>query len=171
MRILKIILFIILGIVGIALIVAAFVPKKFHAEGKVTIDRPIQEVYDYVKMLGNQQYYSIWFEMGTDIKTEYSGTDGTVGAKMEWDSKEVGDGKQIIRSLDDNKKVVIDLYLMGDKPADYVYNLDAKSENTTEVSITLDAESPYPLNITNLFFDMNPYFQKTADKLKTVLEK
>ncbi|SJN48359.1 hypothetical protein FM107_17025 [Sphingobacterium sp. JB170] len=40
MKILKYILFVILGSIALVLIVAFFLPKKFHAENKITINRP-----------------------------------------------------------------------------------------------------------------------------------
>lgn len=99
MRLIKYILITIVSIIGLLLIVAFFVPKTFYAEGKVTINKPIDEVYNYVRFLKTQEDYSVWFQMDPHIKKQYIGEDGIEGAQIIWESEEVGDGKQVIKKL------------------------------------------------------------------------
>jgi uncharacterized protein YndB with AHSA1/START domain len=172
MKFLKYLLITLLTIIGIALIVAAFLPKTFHAEGKATINRPAVEVFDYVRLLKTQEQYSIWFEMDPNIQTTYTGTDGQVGGQLEWQSEEVGNGKQIIKKVTPNERVEIDLYLMDGKEANnYYYQLKAIDSQNTEVIMAVDGQTPYPFNLMGLFFDMNEAFQKSANNLKQQLEK
>src|SRR5690606_27237115 len=99
MKILKYLFLSIVSLIVIAFLVALFIPKDFHAEGNVTINKPIYEVYDYVKLLKTQENYSEWFKMDPNLQKTYSGTDGTIGASIIWKSNEVGDGKQVIKNL------------------------------------------------------------------------
>lgn len=161
------------ALIALILIIALFVPRSFHAEGQVTINQPQEIVYDYVKYLKTQEAYSVWFKMDSNIVKHYSGTDGTVGSQIIWESKEVGDGKQVIINLVPYSKVVIDLHLMNpdNDPAHYVYDLAPIADNQTAVKIYVDGNTPYPMNIMSLFFDMNAAFQETAQNLKQELEK
>ena len=51
MKMIKIILLVLVAIVVIALIAAAFMKKDFNIEKEVTINKPRQEVFDYIKVL------------------------------------------------------------------------------------------------------------------------
>lgn len=172
MKILKYILLTLLGIIALALIVAAFLPKKFHVEGSQVINRPVQDVYNYVRYIQNQEAFTVWFKMDPDIQKAYSGTDGAVGGSLSWKSKEVGDGRQVITALKENERVDIDLYLMDDKnPGKHYFLTAAEGDNKTKVTIAVDGHVPYPFNLWMLFYDMNKDFQKNADNLKEILEK
>lgn len=69
-----------------------------------TINKPKQQVYDYVKTLRNQTQYSEWVKADPNLNPEIIGTDGTVGAIQRWDSKndnigeDVGQGEQEIKT-------------------------------------------------------------------------
>lgn len=57
MKILKKILIVLLVIIAIPLIMALFVSNEFKGENTVKINKPVQEVYDYVKYLDNQENF------------------------------------------------------------------------------------------------------------------
>ena len=58
MKALKYILGIVFAIILLLLIVAAFAPKNYEVEREVTINKPLREVFNYVKYLKNQDNYS-----------------------------------------------------------------------------------------------------------------
>ncbi len=68
MTILKRVLYVLLGIVVLALIAAAVMPKKMQVESEVVINKPISEVFNFVKMIENQKYYSIWVMRDPNVK-------------------------------------------------------------------------------------------------------
>ena len=45
------------------------------------VNKPKQQVFDYVKLIKNQEQYSVWVMKDPNIKIVYTGTDGTVGAR------------------------------------------------------------------------------------------
>lgn len=94
MKILKIILIVILVVIAIPLVVALFVKKDYVVEREISINKPSQEVFDYVKYLRNHDYFSKWASMDPNMKKTYSGTIGQVGFVSAWESedKEVGVG-------------------------------------------------------------------------------
>ena len=85
MKILKNIGIALLILIVILLVIAAFIPKNVTVSVSETINKPKQEVFDYVRILANQKDYSIWVMQDPNLNPEIIGTDGTVGAiqKME----------------------------------------------------------------------------------------
>jgi hypothetical protein len=55
-----IVLYIILGIIATILLLALVVPKGISARKEIVINRPVGEVFDFIKHLKNQQLYSKW---------------------------------------------------------------------------------------------------------------
>ena len=97
----KIVIYIISGIIGIIvllLIIALFVKKAYVIERKVTINRPKEVVFDYIKYIGNSEKYSKWVMADPNSRRQRIGADGTVGFIYKWDSdrKDVGKGEQEI---------------------------------------------------------------------------
>jgi hypothetical protein len=63
MKILKWIAIVIAIIIAIPLLVALFTTKDYKVEQEITINKPNADVFNYVKMLRNQVYYSKWAKM------------------------------------------------------------------------------------------------------------
>ena len=85
-RIFKIVLIVIAIIIVVPLITALFVNNEFSAEKEIIINRPVNEVFDYVKKLGNQDEFSVWQLLATKANKKFTGTDGTVGFIYAWES-------------------------------------------------------------------------------------
>ena len=106
MKILIIILSIIGGIVALVLITAAFVKKEYTVEREILIDKPVQTVFDYVRMLKNQENYSVWVMQDPNQKTTLTGVDGTKGAIFSWNGNDqAGEGEQEIKDIAEGKKI------------------------------------------------------------------
>jgi hypothetical protein len=99
MKVLKISGIVLLILIAVPLLVALFLPKSYTVSVSETISRPRQEVYDYMRILKNQQHYSVWFKEDPDMVPVIQGTDGTVGAIQRWDSEKMGAGEQEIKVL------------------------------------------------------------------------
>ncbi len=169
----------ILGIlIALVLIVAAFVKKDYSVEKEVVINKPKQEVYDYVKYLKNQNNFSKWAQMDPNMRKEFRGTDGTVGFVSAWDSdeKNVGKGEQEIVKMDDNR---IDYEIRFIKPfpskAPAYIVMEPVSANETKVKWGFSGRMPYPMNIMMLFMDIPKMIgddlQTGLDNLKRIMEK
>jgi uncharacterized protein YndB with AHSA1/START domain len=87
------------------LIIALFVKNAYMIERKVTINRPKEVVFDYIKYIGNSEHYSKWVMTDPNSRRQQIGTDGTVGFIYRWDSdrKYVGKGEQEIVKLSKGK--------------------------------------------------------------------
>ena len=156
MKILKFLLFFILAIIAIALISALFIKKEYKIEKEISINRPKQPVFDYIKYLKNQPEYSYWATLDTNMKVTYTGTDATVGFISAWKgNKEAGSGEQEIVKIEDGKQV--DYALRFKEPMESNLSAymatDSTGPGTTRVRWALYGTSKYPMNLMNPFMD------------------
>lgn len=179
MKILKRILVVILILIAIPLIVALFVKKDYAVEKEIIINKPKQVVFDYIKLLKNQDNYSVWAMKDPAMKKDYKGTDGTVGFTAYWESanKEVGKGEQEILKITEGERVDFKLrFKVPFEAEDDAYMItESAGDNQTKVKWGFKGAFPYPMNIMNLFLDMNKAVGKDLgdglDNLKKVLEQ
>lgn len=178
MKILKTILIAVGILIAVPLIVAIFVKKDYEVEREITIDKPKEEVFDYVKFLKNQDNYSKWATMDPDMKKTYRGTDGTVGFVSAWesDNKDVGKGEQEIMKITDGERIDFELRFFepfeSTEPA--YMTTESVSENQTKVKWGFSGHMDYPMNIMMLFMDFEKMIGDDLDtglkNLKAVLE-
>lgn len=165
-------------IVLVPLITALFVKEDYAVEREITINKPSQEVFSYVKFLKNQDNYSKWAMMDPNMKKEYKGIDGTVGFVSSWDSdkKDVGKGDQEIKKITEGERIDYELRLksFGTTEAAYM-TTEAVSENQTKVKWGFNGRMSYPMNVTLLFMNMDKMIGKDLEtglsNLKGILEK
>lgn len=177
MKALKRILLGIVALIALVLIVALFVKKDYAVERSITINKPNQEVFDYVKMLKNQKSWSTWSQSDPNMKEWYKGTDGTVGAVYGWESKMMGNGEQVITKIAEGERVDIDLIFKGMMGATSPAYIATKvlSDSTTQVTWAMSGKMNYPMNFMGLFMSMDDMigteYEKSLEQLKEVLEK
>jgi len=179
MKILKRILIAIGIIIAIPLIIALFTKKEYAVERQITINKPKQEVFDYLKLLKNQDNYSKWAMMDPNMKKEFRGTDGTVGFVSAWDSqdKNVGKGEQEIKKITEGERLDFELrFLEPFEATDNAFmTTTAVNENQTNVVWGFNGKMAYPMNFMLLLMDMETMLggdlQTGLDNLKVVLEK
>lgn len=163
-------------LIGLVLIVAYFLPRDFRLSKTVTINAPVEKVYDYMRFLKNQEKYSVWVMADPNVKMTYTGTDGTVGATSSWvsDIKNVGVGEQEIKALTPNEKITVEIRF--EKPMKATNYADATFEkiggNQTRVVDSFYGTNTFPMNIMNLFLDrmVGGDLQKNLENLKKNLE-
>lgn len=179
MKIVKKILIGLLVIVVLLFIIGIFVKKEYTVERQITINKPKQEVFDYVKLLKNQDHFSKWALVDPGMKKEYKGTDGTVGFISAWDSdnKDVGKGEQEIVKIEDGTR--LDFALRFIKPmegnADAYMITEQAAENQTTVKWGVHGKMNYPMNVMLLFMNMDKMLGADLEiglnNLKSLLEK
>jgi uncharacterized protein YndB with AHSA1/START domain len=176
MKILKKILIVILCIIAIPFIIALFVKKEYDIHREITINKPVQEVFNYVKFLKNQEQYSKWVRTDPNMKTKLTGTDGAVGFIYAWDgNKDAGKGEQEIKQITENER--IDIEVRFEKPMQGVSQTpivtQALSANQTKVTWGIKGVNKYPMNFMNLFMDkmLGKDVETSLGMLKGILEK
>ncbi|MCD0472659.1 SRPBCC family protein [Flavobacterium sp. JAS] len=179
MIIIKRILIVLILIVSIVLIAAYFMPKDYAIQREITINKPVDSVFNYVRYLKNQNQFSVWANIDPKMKSTYKGTDGTVGSISAWESsvKEVGVGEQEITKITEGKR--IDFALRFKKPMEDTavgfMSTEAVAGNQTKVKWGINGVFPYPMNIMMPMMNMDQMIGKDLDKglenLKTQMEK
>jgi hypothetical protein len=176
MKIVKKIIAVFLALIVLLLVVALFIPKDYTVSVSTTINQPKAVVFDYVKLIKNQEEYSVWVMQDPNVVMKYTGTDGTVGFRAAWNSKDdnVGEGSQQISKITDDR-IDVDLHferpMKGDaKAATFVEDV---SGNQTKVTNEFYGHSDYPMNLMSLIgkkFITDAQTQNLAN-LKKILEE
>ncbi|MBF7093474.1 SRPBCC family protein [Flavobacterium sp. ALJ2] len=171
MNVIKKIILAILSIVILALIVALFLPNEYHVEREISINKPKDSVFNYVKYLKNQDNFSVWAKLDPAMKKTFTGTDGTVGAIASWDStdKNVGKGEQEIKKIVPGERLEFELrFKVPFESTDMAYmTTEAISPTQTKVKWGFDGRSPYPMNLMLAFMNMD---QMLGEQLETGLQ-
>jgi uncharacterized protein YndB with AHSA1/START domain len=166
-------------IIAIPLIVAIFTRKNYSVEQQVTINKPRNLVFDYLKYLKNQDNFSVWANMDPNMKKEYRGTDGTVGFISAWESsnKKVGKGEQEIKKITEGEKIDFEIRFMEPfaGKANATLITESVNENQTRVLWHFDSRMKYPMNLMLVFMNMDKMVGNDLatglSNLKNVLEK
>ncbi len=173
-----IVLYIVLGLIGLLLLAGLFISKDLQANKEIVINKPVDEVFGFIKYLKNQQLYSKWAALDADMKNEYNGIDGQPGFVNHWvGNKKVGEGEQEITAIEEGKAIYTDLRFI--KPfksfAKVKMTAEAIDASSTKVSWGFQSKMNYPLNIMKLFMNMNEMigkdFSTGLTNLKNLLEK
>ncbi len=166
-------------IIAIPLITAIFVKKEYVAVREIVINKPKNEVFEYIKYLKNQDEYSKWNNMDPEMKKSHSGTDGTVGfiARWESDMEDVGTGEQEIKKITEGERIDFELRFIkpfeATEPA--FMTTESINENQTKVAWGFNGHVAYPMNLIFLFMDFEKMIgddlEEGLTNLKTILEK
>jgi hypothetical protein len=171
MNVLKIIGVVILVLIALPLIVAVFVPGSYTLSVSETIDRPRDVVYDYVRILKNQENYSVWVMQVPDFKPDMIGADGTVGAVQRWNSpnKKVGEGEQEITSLSPDRMDVDLRFVRPFKGTARAANFfEPLSENQTLITSEFYTSDPYPVRLMSYFIGRRMVRKVMVDNLSNL---
>lgn len=177
MSILITILWIIGGIVLLFFLVALLVKKNFSLQKEIIIAKPKSAVFDYVKLIRNQEHYSVWVMKDPNIKIVYTGTDGTVGFTSSWESndKNVGIGEQEIKKIKEGESIEVELrFKKPFEATNYALTtVSATADGKTKVTNLFYGSSKFPMNVMNLFMDklVGKDMQQNMLNLKKQLEQ
>lgn len=164
-------------LVVLLLLVALLAKKEFSLQKEVTINKPRQEVFDYLKLIKNQEKYSVWVMKDPNIKIVYTGVDGTVGFTSAWESndKNVGVGEQEIKKVVEGESMQVEIRFK--KPFEAtnqaLTTVTALNPGQTKVVTVFSGANKFPMNIMNLFMDklVGGDMQTNLQNMKANLEK
>ena len=159
---LQIILLAFSAIIALVFIAAFFMKKDYTISASTFINRPINDVFNYVKILKNQENYSKWVMADPNAKLNYIGEDGAIGFISQWESelKNVGIGEQEIMYINENDSYQVEIRFK--KPfegvSQAITTTEAISDNQTKVTTTFLTSTPFPMNV------MVPFISKMLKK-------
>jgi len=176
MNILITILLVVAGIIALLLIIALFMKREHYVKREIIINAPRQKVFDYIKLLKNQDEFNKHAMAGADRNREFKGTDGTVGYIYAWSGdKDAGAGEKEIKNIIEGKRIEMEIRFI--KPmttsADIIMEMESLPGDQTKVIWSNAGTLKYPVNI------FIPMMEKSIAKdmdsslstLKNILEK
>ena len=172
MNILIIILLVISGIVAVLLIIPLFMRKQHYVQREIIINASHQKVFDFLKLLKNQEQFNKWATTDKKNRTEeFKGTDGTVGFIYAWSGdKSAGKGEKEIKKIIEGKRIETEIRFV--KPmkvsATVIFETHALSDHQTKVTLINTGTLPYPINIMIPMAEKK--FPKDMDESMTTLK-
>lgn len=173
------IVYILFTIIAVILVIAAFSPNSWSIEAEININKPNQEVFDYLKLLCNSEKYNKWVMTDPNMKKTLTGTDGNVGFIYAWDSqnKQAGKGEQEIKHLENGKKIDCEIRFI--KPFEAVstttFLTNSVSENETQIIWIFNGRNNYIMKVMHVLMNLKKVLIKdmlfSLNNLKTILEK
>lgn len=179
MKVLRKVLIVLATIIVLLLVIALFIKKDTTIVRSIIINKPKQEVFDFVKKLKNQELYNKWVMTDPNAKKTYTGIDGTVGCGSSWDSekKNVGKGEQTITTIAEGERLDIKIHFIKpfDNTANTFMTTETAGEKQTKLTWSFGCKTPYPMNIMHLFVNMDKMLGGDMDEslrnLSVLLEK
>jgi hypothetical protein len=146
-------------------------------EKSITINKSSGLVFDYLKITGNQDNFSVWNMADPDMKKSHKGIDGTIGFTYSWDStmKNVGAGEQEITSMEEGKS--IEYAIRFSRPMKNTgkteFQITSLGNEITSVVWIFDSPSKFPMSLFSPIFKkmLGKDIEKGLINLKSILEK
>lgn len=178
MKIIKYLAIALLTLLVGVLVVGLFLPKQMSSERSIIINKPQEEVFNYLVLLKHHGEFSKWAEMDPNAVNTYRGTDGEVGFVHAWkgDPETVGEGEQEIVEIVPMSKISYALRFKTpfESEASATFTIEAAENNQTRVVWGFSGDTPYPFNVLTKMMNMEGEIGKDYEyglnKLKARLE-
>lgn len=172
----KKILLALIGVVALVLLIAAIMPKEFKIEKEIVINKPREQVFNYLRMAKNANEWSTWMKKDPNVVQEFKGQDGTVGFINSWSgNKNVGAGEIETTNITPNERIDVELrFTKPRKVTNHAYYItQAIDKDQTRVIWGMTGRTPFPFNLICYFMHdkVGEEFQNGLNNLKAVLEK
>jgi hypothetical protein len=156
-------------------VLAYFMKKEHYVKCEIIINAPLQKVFNYIKLLKNQDEFNTHAMVSPDRKREFKGIDGTIGYIYSWTGdKNAGIGEKEIINIIDGKRIEAEIRFTKPMVANATITMETEflSENKTKLTWSNAGILKYPINI------MIPIMENSVAKgmkislinLKSILE-
>lgn len=171
-----IILYILIPIIVLIIVLGLIAPKKFETSRSIVINRELEDVFQYLKYIKNQDNWSPWKKKDPNMIQWYKGLDGETGFVAKWKgNKDVGEGEQEIINIIENESIDTQLRFFKPWKSESIGNLMVKSveEGKTMVTWGFSGKNKFPFSIFMLFMSMDKMigkdFEEGLESLKEIL--
>ena len=178
MKTLKKILYVLLALVVLWLIVAAFVSGDVKYEKSISINAPVEKVWQQTNTLKAMDRWSPWNDKDPQMKKAWSGTTGQPGEKMIWNgNEEVGKGSQTVTKVDTAaKRIDTEMkFLTPYESEGQAYVTVVPEGSGSKATWGFTSQIPYPFTVMKLFMGMEEAvgkdYQTGLDRLKKLSEQ
>lgn len=175
MKILKNILFTVIGIVVVLVLISFFLPSSYRVERALTMNAKPEAIFPYLNTLKTWPEWTAWtVQKYPDMKTTFSGPESGVGATYQWDGKTSGQGMLKLTSSDPAKGIGYDLdFQAGTYVSKGTITMQATGDTTRVTWANFGDIANNPIHrYFGLFLDrmMGPDFEEGLNKLKQKVE-
>ncbi|MFP3591300.1 SRPBCC family protein [Chryseobacterium sp. SIMBA_038] len=179
MKILKGIAIVLASILIFWLILAAFISGDCNYEKSISINAPVEKVWQNTNTLKSMDQWSPWNHLDPNMKKDWTGVTGQPGEKVCWDSKkdEAGKGCQEVKKVDAAKKRIdTDIkFLTPYESEAHAYVTVVPEGNGSKATWGFTSKIPYPFTVMKMFMNMEDAigkdYQKGLSRLKEMSEK
>ncbi|MDO9377017.1 MAG: SRPBCC family protein, partial [Ferruginibacter sp.] len=158
MKVFKIILLVVVSIIGVLLIAAIFIKKEYTVKREIVINKPSEAIFAYVKQLKNHNEFNKWMRVDPATRKTYTGTDGTTGFTMAWESEssQVGKGEQEISRIEEGREIDYNIRFKEPFEAGASASIGTApiSAEQTKVTWGFNSSMKYPMNAMMIFMDI-----------------
>ncbi len=172
---LTIILLALVSLIVLLLFVGLFLKKNHYVKRDIVINAPVAKVFNFLKLLKNQDKFNKWAQTDPDRNWQYKGIDGTEGFIISWNgNKKAGEGEKEIIKIIDGKRIETQIRFIRPMAmvADVIMETESLSDHQTKVSLINTGTLKYPMNLFIPLAEKN--FPKDMDTslmvLKSILE-
>lgn len=160
----------------IIIVLGYYLKNDYTVTREIIINKPKQLVFNYIKLLRNQNEYSYYNLKDPQTIKSYAGTDGEVGFTYTWSSKinSIGSGTQTISKIVESSSISCDIQFT--KPASLAskaeINVTEINEQQTKVTWIFSSHYKFPLHIIIYFLNLEKLIgTDIASSLVTLKEK
>lgn len=166
-----------IGIILLGLILFSFLlPGEVHISRSITIDAPIDRVFEQVNDLRNWEKWSPWKRMDPMMEMTFSNPPIGENAYYKWDSqnKHLGSGTMTLAKVVNNEEIVTALHneKWGDGNSTFLFGHEGKEvEVTWKMDVDLGAMPWSKYFGLMMKSEMQKQFDKGLDGIKFYAEK
>lgn len=164
-----------IGIVFAIAVLALATPKHFDISRSIVVHRPLEVVFDDLRLLKRQNQWSPWAKRDPQMEERFTGTDGQVGATNHWKgNKEVGEGQQQITKIVEGERIESELrFIKPFKSTSTAYLVtEPVDRESTRVSWGFSGKNGFPMNFVMMLLkkSMARDFEQGLAQMKEQLE-
>lgn len=175
MKILKVLVLCLIGLVVALAVIGLALPRNVHIERSTVIMAKPVTVFAYLNGWKNFNDWSPWAALDPNTKYSFEGPETGVGAKQSWFSEDpnVGNGSQEITAVEADKSITIKLMLPNMEPSVVTQTLIPEGEGT-KVIWAMDADMG--MSPLNRWFGLllekfiGPDYEEGLAKMKPLIE-
>lgn len=169
-------LIVVISLVAVIVLLGLIAPSGYDVSREITIDKPVPEVFKFLKSLKKHDSWSPWAEKDPNMEKSFTGTDGEVGCISSWKGNlDVGEGEHEILNIVENDLIESELrFLKPFKSTSDAYLKVTSEEAGTRVIWGFSGKNKFPFSIVMLFMNMDKSvgkdFEYGLKRLKNILE-
>lgn len=175
MKILKYILFVILGLFAAYLVLCTMGAKKMSVNRSMSMNASPESVFEEIGNFDQWKAWSPWHRIDPKMVTKTSGTPGSKGHKQEWTSehKQVGNGSQEFVEVRPNEYIKSEMKFadFGDESSFSDFTLKAEGEGTNVTWTMESSEMPFLFRGMGVLMGFQKTMENDFDKGLTDLKK